>query len=69
MKAVHKKGRQSVDAYLEQTAIANPHAEIEWRAPSGEVFLYERSSDELPPATKEIDPHPTAWSWATWSGC
>ena len=58
MKAVHKKGRQSVDAYLEQTAIANPHAEIEWRAPSGEVFLYERSSDELPPATKEIDPHP-----------
>ena len=35
MKAVHKKGRQSVDAYLEQTAIANPHAEIEWRAPVG----------------------------------
>ncbi|MGE3182696.1 MAG: DNA topoisomerase VI subunit B, partial [Phycisphaerae bacterium] len=32
----YAKGRQSVDEYIEQTAIANPHALIYYRAPTGE---------------------------------
>ncbi|MBL1217450.1 MAG: DNA topoisomerase VI subunit B [Planctomycetes bacterium] len=52
------KGRQSIDEYLEQTAIANPHARIEYRSPTGERTVYERTVDELPPETVEIKPHP-----------
>ena len=52
------KGRQSVDEYLEQTAIANPHARFEYRPPSGETQLFERAVKELPPEVEEIKPHP-----------
>jgi len=52
------KGRQSVDEYLEQTAIANPHARFEYRLPSGETQLFERAVKELPPEVEEIKPHP-----------
>jgi DNA topoisomerase-6 subunit B len=54
----HLKGRQSVDEYLEQTAIANPHARIEYVQPSGETIVFERAVQELPPETEEIQPHP-----------
>jgi len=54
----HLKGRQSVDEYLEQTAIANPHARIEYRTPTGEEILFDRAVEELPPDTEEIKPHP-----------
>jgi len=33
----YKKGRHSVDGYLRQVAIANPHARITWIPPSGET--------------------------------
>ena len=52
------KGRQSIDEYLEQTAIANPHAEITWVPPSGEPTVFPRAMDELPPEATEIKPHP-----------
>ncbi len=51
-------GRQSVDEYLRQTAIANPHVQVVYRRPNGEEIVYERSSKVLPPETKEIKPHP-----------
>src|SRR5690606_15209652 len=35
-----QRGRASVDEYLEQTAIANPHAEIVYTAPDGEVRIF-----------------------------
>jgi DNA topoisomerase-6 subunit B len=54
----HLKGRQSVDEYLEQTAIANPHASFEYRQPSGETQVFERAVKELPPEVEEIKPHP-----------
>ncbi len=54
----HLRGRQSVDEYLEQTAIANPHARIEYRMPSNETVLFERAVKELPPEVEEIKPHP-----------
>ena len=54
----HTHGKQSVDEYLRQTAIANPHVHIVYRDPAGETITYERSSDELPAHTSEIKPHP-----------
>jgi DNA topoisomerase-6 subunit B len=56
--ASHKKGRHSIDDYLRDTAIVNPHATIRYRAPDGESVVYERQSAELPPEAKEIKPHP-----------
>ena len=56
--ATYAKGRQSVDEYVEQTAIANPHALIHYRAPTGEHREFPRGATELPAETCEIKPHP-----------
>ena len=58
LEAIHKKGRGSVDEYLEQTAIANPHVTIHYVDPQGVEKTYFRSTDDLPPEPKEIKPHP-----------
>lgn len=52
------KGRQSVDEYIAQTAMANPHATIIYHAPGGETNEYLRQSNELPFIPVEIKPHP-----------
>ena len=54
----YQKGRASVDEYLEQTAIANPHVKLVYRTPEGETREYPRTIDVLPPQPKEIKPHP-----------
>ena len=54
----YQKGRQSIDEYLEQTAIANPHAQITWVTPTNETIEFPRAVDELPKEAKEIKPHP-----------
>ena len=54
----YQKGRQSIDEYLEQTAIANPHAELTWISPTNETIVFPRAVDELPDEPKEIKPHP-----------
>lgn len=58
LQAIYKKGRRSVDDYIAQTAIANPHAEIIYQPPSGEVEQYPRVVDQLPPEPMAIRPHP-----------
>jgi DNA topoisomerase-6 subunit B len=58
MEAKFQRGRGSVEEYLEQTAIANPHARIHFQGPDGPERILERSSGELPPEPKEIKPHP-----------
>jgi DNA topoisomerase-6 subunit B len=58
MEAKFQRGRGSVEEYLEQTAIANPHARIHFLGPDGQERILERASDELPPEPKEIKPHP-----------
>ena len=58
MEAAHKRGKGSVDEYLEQTAIANPHVTIYYTDPDGTEQVYRRSTTELPPEAKEIKPHP-----------
>ena len=52
------RGRGSVDEYLEQTAIANPHVRLHYLDPEGQSRTFERSTDHLPPEPKEIKPHP-----------
>ncbi len=54
----YQKGRQSVDEYLEQTAIANPHAAITYVTPTNETIEFPRAMQELPEEAKEIKPHP-----------
>ncbi len=58
LEAVYKKGRRSVDDYVAQSALANPHAEIDYRPPEGEPLSYPRVSQELPRPPLEIKPHP-----------
>src|SRR4029077_10673361 len=54
----YQKGRASVDEYLEQTAIANPHVRLVYHTPEGETREYPRTINELPPQPREIKPHP-----------
>ena len=54
----HQRGRGSVDEYLEQTAIANPHVTIHYVDPDGSETTYSRSTSQLPPEPVEIKPHP-----------
>jgi DNA topoisomerase-6 subunit B len=58
LEAIYKRGRGSVDEYLEQTAIANPHVTLHYLDPDGEYRTYQRSSQNMPPEPKEIKPHP-----------
>ena len=58
MEAAYKRGKGSVDEYLEQTAIANPHVTIHYTDPDGGHSVYRRSTKQLPPEAKEIKPHP-----------
>jgi DNA topoisomerase-6 subunit B len=54
----YQKGRASVDEYLEQTAIANPHVDLVYHTPEGDTRKFPRTIQELPPQPKEIKPHP-----------
>ncbi len=56
--ASYNKGRQSVDEYIEQTAIANPHARVIYCPPVGERVVYERGTEVMPAQTEAIKPHP-----------
>jgi DNA topoisomerase-6 subunit B len=58
IEATYKKGKHSVDGYIELTALANPHATISYHSPKGEAHRYERVAHELPREPKEIQPHP-----------
>lgn len=54
----YQKGRTSVDEFLEQTSVANPHARITYINPEGQKFLFDRMVQELPASPREIKPHP-----------
>jgi DNA topoisomerase-6 subunit B len=58
LEARYQRGRGSVDEYLEQTAIANPHVTIHYTDPDGAVWDRARVTDVLPPEPREIKPHP-----------
>jgi DNA topoisomerase-6 subunit B len=51
-------GKQSIFEYLKGVAIVNPHAKITFIPPEGNAVVFERASEQVPPPTKEIKPHP-----------
>jgi DNA topoisomerase-6 subunit B len=55
---LYKKGRRSVDDYVVQTALANPHADVHYVPPKGDPFHRERLTKELPREPLVIKPHP-----------
>lgn len=58
LEAKYLKGKQSVDDYLKQTAIVNPHASIVYFTPENEMIEFPRATDDLPKQPKSIKPHP-----------
>jgi len=54
----YQKGRASVDEYVEQTIIANPHVKMTYVTPEGETKEFRRTYDQLPVSPREIKPHP-----------
>ena len=57
-KGRYMTGRQSIFEYLRNTAIVNPHTRIEFHDPEGKKYTFERATEQLPPKSKEIKPHP-----------
>ena len=58
VEATYQKGNQSVDEYLKQTAIANPHVTIIYTNPKAEQIIFPRAIEQMPPKPIEIKPHP-----------
>ena len=58
IEASYQKGDQSVDTYIKETAIVNPHTTIIYTNPKAEQFVFPRATDVLPQEPKEIKPHP-----------
>src|SRR5213592_3957749 len=54
----YQKGRASVDEYVEQTIIANPHVKMTYVTPEGETKEFRRTYEQLPASPREIKPHP-----------
>src|SRR5215470_3851146 len=54
----YQKGRASVDEYVEQTIIANPHVKLTYVTPEGETKEFARTFEQLPASPREIKPHP-----------
>jgi DNA topoisomerase-6 subunit B len=53
-----KNKKQSIIEYLRSTAIVNPHVEITFREPDGEITTFNRVVEVLPEQANECKPHP-----------
>ena len=58
MEGSYQKGKQSVDEYIKETAIVNPHTTIIYTNPEANQIILPRAIEVLPPEPKEIQPHP-----------
>jgi len=62
LEGAFRGGQHSVDNYVRQISLANPHAQLEYLPPNPEksngAILFPRVTEELPPETAEIFPHP-----------
>jgi len=58
LEGAYIKGRQSVDEYIKETAIVNPHCTLIYTNPEAQQIIFPRATEELPPEAKEIKPHP-----------
>ncbi len=51
-------GSQSIDQYIKQTAIVNPHISLTYTNPKAEQIVFARVTNQLPKEPIEIKPHP-----------
>ena len=71
LEGAYRGGQHSVDAYIRQISLANPHATLHFRPPTppkkttdadepkpAETISFKRVTKELPADTAEIKPHP-----------
>lgn len=58
LEGTYMKGAQSIDTYLKQTAIVNPHLQLIYVNPRNEQYMFPRASEKKPVEAKEIQPHP-----------
>jgi DNA topoisomerase VI subunit B len=58
LEANYVGGSQSIDEYLKQTAIINPHVTIVYTNPKAEQIIFPRATETMPVKPKEIKPHP-----------
>ncbi len=65
----YQRGRGSVDEYLEQTAIANPHVRLHYQDPEGGERLFEARRKSSRRNRRRSSRIPTASSWAACSRC
>ncbi len=54
----YQRGGQSVDEYIKETAVVNPHVTIIYTNPKAEQLIFPRATDEKPKEPVEIKPHP-----------
>ena len=58
IEATYQLGQQSVDEYLKQCAISNPHATFIYTNPKAQQIIFPRITNDLPKVTQEVKPHP-----------
>jgi DNA topoisomerase VI subunit B len=58
LEASYQQGNQSIDEYLKETSIVNPHATIIYTNPKAEQIIFPRATQNLPAPAKDIKPHP-----------
>jgi DNA topoisomerase-6 subunit B len=58
LEASYQRGSQSIDEYLKETAVANPHVTISYVNPKAEQKIFPRATNVVPKEAKEIKPHP-----------
>ncbi|MFH1812089.1 MAG: DNA topoisomerase VI subunit B [Pseudomonadota bacterium] len=58
LQASFKGGQHSVESYLRQTALANPHTELAYVPPKGPALRFARVVSQAPEEAQEIQPHP-----------
>jgi DNA topoisomerase-6 subunit B len=58
IEATYQGGQQSIDEYLKETAITNPHTTIVYTNPKAQQIIFPRAVEKMPPQPHEIQPHP-----------
>jgi DNA topoisomerase-6 subunit B len=58
LEAQFLRGRRSVEEYLEETLVANPHVTLRYKPPDGDLREWLRATDTPPVEAVQIKPHP-----------
>lgn len=52
------RAKQKILEYVRRTAIATPYSNLALKTPDGEIYIYPRVTDKIPPPPREVKPHP-----------